>query len=137
MHEGMEVYELFEAELAEALVEEETAEAAASGPEEEEHRKKLSDAEWSAIARYTHNIKVDADFDIAATDGTEDDYWEDTDGVRYDLGEGLQMLYDAVAYPLQHEGLEREDARLIANLFKEFGIINDAGWLWLMDPEGK
>lgn len=87
-------------------------------------RMRLTDNEFNIISRLTHNTKLDTDFDIIAIDDNYDGFYERDSLKTVYLTEGLQWLWDGLAYPGQHDGLSPEEARVVAKLFLEYGIIS-------------
>lgn len=95
-----------------------------------QYRKRLTNDEWNAISQLTRNTHLDSVFDIWSI-GTGKDYFYDFENnKRMSLKSGLSLLYESLAYPLQHDGLTGKESNLIVNLFKEFKVAGDeANWL--------
>lgn len=112
----------------------------------------LTNEEYNAISKLTHNTKLDNVFDVISYDDFLDNYADisditvvdnattnnlwGTDGfvdfernIFLPLDEGLKCLYESLAYPLQHDGLTLEESMLIVNLFKKFNVSDDLDWL--------
>lgn len=96
---------------------------------EKNYRTALTDKEWNLISKYTRKLKVDSEFDI-----TINDVWIDYETNRYySIKEGLEWLYDAIAYPCRHDGLTGEETEMFIDLLKEFDIGNEEDLAWLRD----
>lgn len=97
--------------------------------EEKIYRTALTDKEWNVISKYTRKINVDGEFDI-----TINDVWYDyEEGTEHSIKEGLGWLYDAIAYPCEHDGLTGEETEILINLLKEFDVANEEDLEWLRD----
>lgn len=99
------------------------------------YRKKLSAEEWNALAKLTSETHLDSVIDVVQ-------YSEDVDGFMdfdhkcpmfVDLHDGLEILFDGLAYPLKHDNMDEVESHLIVNLFKEFRIITDKQGEWLLE----
>ncbi len=98
------------------------------------YRTKLTDAEYNAFLHYTSAINIDDELDIE-TKNDKVDWWIDRSTNKHiSLRQGLQELWDAVAYPLVHDAYNKE-AELMAKVFYEFGIITMEQMAWCMMPE--
>lgn len=94
---------------------------------EKNYRTALTDKEWNVVSKYTRKLNVDGEFDI-----TINDVWYDYEEcTEHSLKEGLEWLYDAIAYPCSHDGLTGEETETFINLLKEFDIGNEEDLAWL------
>ena len=92
---------------------------------------KLTENEFNIVSRLMHCLKVDSYLAI-----TEDRYGNDVmfdfdDNCTMSLKDGLEIVYEAIAYPLIHEGLSRSEGGIMVNLFARLGVTekNKAAWL--------
>lgn len=102
-----------------------------------QYPKRVPDQAYNAIIKFTSHLKVDSVFDIFT--GADFDYFRDFEENKIlSLKEGLTLLYEAIAYPIQHDNMTEEEAKLIVNVFKDFDIITtdeEADWLLAIDNE--
>ena len=105
-----------------------------SADEKAKYRTRLTDEEWNAITKLTNETKLDSSFDLCQTANDSDpDYWWDFDNnCQMNLRDGLQELWEGLAYPPQHDGLSKEEAKLVADVLLEFRIVSKKHHEWLM-----
>lgn len=93
-------------------------------------RKKLTSKEWNAISHLTHATHLDNVFDIYQKRNGEDGFKDYETGRITSISAGLKWLYEGLAYPFSHEGLNREESLSIYKLFQEFKTTKeDISWL--------
>lgn len=87
----------------------------------------LTDDEYNTLSKLTKNMKIDNVIDIYSNktkSGKNTDFFYDfEENKKLSLKKGLSILYDAIAYPLKHEGLDDHECEIMIDLFKEFGVI--------------
>lgn len=86
----------------------------------DERKKHLTSEEWNAISKLTSHTHLDNVFDVWQKRNGEDCFKDFETGRTTSISAGLKWLYEGLAYPLSHDGLDKEEANLIVNLFKEF-----------------
>ena len=99
------------------------------------YRKYLTDTEWNAISTLTMHTKLDTCFDVCRTRNGDDAFKDFEEDKIISLHEGLELLYEGLAYPLVHERLEKNEIDAIVSLFKEFDIGDADGYAWLSGPD--
>lgn len=94
-------------------------------------RSELTDKEYNTVMKLTANLKVDGTFDIY--DCGDTDKFKDYIAYRMvSLRTGFRWLYDAIAYPLSHDGMTLEESQTIVNLFTEFCKIPTTEMAWML-----
>lgn len=102
-------------------------------------RQKLTTLEWNALQKLLTETHLDSVFYLA--DGGKKDfiYAEDPDKdgkyIKESICEGSMEIYDALGYPLKHEGLTDEEIQALVALWEELGIIGERGKEWLLKEE--
>ena len=97
-------------------------------------REKLKNNEWDAIQNLTKNTHLDENFDVCEIDEETDGFYDFETEETVSLAEGLGWLFDGIAYPLQHD-VTPDEAIVIADLLKEFGVIKEEDHKWLMQVQ--
>ena len=99
------------------------------------YRKTLTDLEFNAISTLTMHSKLDNSFDVYEKKNGTDCFYDYDEDRMISLHQGLELLYEGIAYPLSHEGLTIEQAEALMKLFKEFKIGNEDWYQWLLSDE--
>lgn len=100
--------------------------------EQKELRTKLTDEEYHAISHLTRETKLDSVFDVDTNKNGEDCFRDFENDCLMSLKDGLEELYEAMAYPLKHEGLSEEECTALVNLFREFEVGDEEGYEHLL-----
>lgn len=80
----------------------------------------LTDEEFSAIATWTHSVKLDEVLDVAS-----DKRFIDYDGNKHiSVKEGMQEIADAMAYHPKHD-LCDNDAEIMVNLLLKYKVMTE------------
>ena len=95
-------------------------------------RKKLTDKEWNALLKLTSNTHLDESFDAYTKRNGEDAFKDYEDGRIKSLHWGLVQLYECIAYPFKHDGMNEDESKTLVELFKEFKIGNEHWHNWLL-----
>ncbi len=98
-------------------------------------KRKLTDAEFKTISILTSETHLNSVFDITADENNNDCFYDFEEDRYLSLEEGLNLLYEALAYPMVHDGLNSWQAQLVVDLFREFGIGNEDAYNWLLGPD--
>lgn len=99
------------------------------------YRTKLTDLEWNAISELTRKSHLDESFDVWQRKNGDDCFKDFEDGRLKSLRWGLELVQEAIAYPLKHEGLSLEMSNALIDLFKEFNIGDEEWYKWLLSDE--
>lgn len=100
----------------------------------EAKERKLSNDEWNAISRLTLLNKLDDSFDIQYDDD-HDFFYDFEEDEELTLEDGLELLQDALAYPLGYVGLSDKEAQDVVNVFRRFGIGDEKWYDWLLSKD--
>jgi hypothetical protein len=95
----------------------------------------LTDLEWNAISNLTSETHLDQSFDVYQTKGGKDCFYDYEEDHPISLKDGLELLYEAMAYPLAEENLTKEEANAVVDLFREFKIGDEETYKWLLKDE--
>ena len=99
------------------------------------YRKVLTDLEFNAISTLTMHSKLDNSFDVYEKKNGTNCFYDYDEYRMISLHQGLEFLYEGIAYPLSHEGLTTEQAEALVQLFREFKIGDKDGYKWLLSNE--
>lgn len=102
-------------------------------------RQKLTTLEWNALQKLLTETHLDSVFYLADKGKKDFIYAEDPDRddkyIKESIYEGSMEIYDALGYPLSHEGLTREEIQALVALWEELGVIGARGKEWLLKEE--
>ena len=82
----------------------------------------LSSNEYNAIDKFlmeSHMIDI---LQIHQDEHFNDSFWDDEEGKFISIKEGLEIIVDAIAYPLSHYGITKEETKAFENLCASFDI---------------
>lgn len=99
------------------------------------YRKSLTNLEFDAISTLTMHSKLDNSFDVYENTNGTDCFYDYDEDRAISLHQGLELLYEAIAYPLSHEGLTVSQSEALVKLFKEFKVGDNDWYEWLLKEE--
>jgi hypothetical protein len=102
-------------------------------------RQKLTTLEWNALQKLLTRTQLDMVFYLVDAGKKDFIFAEDPDKIdkyiKESIYEGSMEIYDALGYPLKHEGLDDEETQAIVALWEELGVIDERGKEWLLEEE--
>lgn len=88
-------------------------------------RNKLTNDEFNAVSKLTNNTHLDEAFDVCELDNGDDGFYDFNEQRYVDLETGMYWLYDGLAYPFKHDGMDDKECEVLEKLFIDFGYDTD------------